>query len=91
MTSIPTKPLDHPEAPGESEDRHPGTNDDRSDHLPRGHDGDAQNVYRFTPFKYEKDWMARAHGVDERIAVAALIDGVRFYAALVRNTDSMPA
>ena len=49
----------------------------------------AKNVFRFTPFKYEKDWMARAHGVDERIAVDALTDGVRFYAQLVRNTDAM--
>lgn len=50
----------------------------------------ARNVYRFTPFEYEKDWMARAHGVDERIAVDTLADGVRFYMQLVRNTDALP-
>lgn len=50
----------------------------------------ARNVYRFTPFRYESDWMSRAHGVDERIAMDTLIDGVQFYAQLVRNSDAMP-
>lgn len=49
----------------------------------------AKNVYRFTPFLREKDWMARAHGTDERIAVSARADGVRFYAQLIRNGDAL--
>jgi len=51
----------------------------------------AQNVYRFTPFAYEKDWMRRAHGIDERIAVDGLAEGVRFYMQLMRNADALLA
>lgn len=46
-----------------------------------------KNVFRFTPFVYEQDWMSRAHGTDERISLQTLADGVRFYVQLIRNTE----
>lgn len=49
--------------------------------------GGARNVFRFTPFPYEKDWMSRAHGTDERISVQGLADGVRFYVRLIVNVE----
>ena len=49
----------------------------------------ARNVFRFTPFLYEKDWMSRAHGTDERISAQTLADGVRFYIQLMRNADAL--
>ncbi|MDN5004402.1 M20/M25/M40 family metallo-hydrolase [Bradyrhizobium sp. GCM10027634] len=49
----------------------------------------ARNVFRFTPFAYEQDWMLRAHGTNERISVQALADGVRFYTQLIRNTEGL--
>ena len=49
----------------------------------------AKNVFRFTPFAYEQDWMSRAHGTDERISVQALADGVRFYVQLIRNAEGL--
>lgn len=48
-----------------------------------------RNVFRFTPFLYEWDWMSRAHGTDERISVQAFADGVRFYLQLIRNVDAL--
>ncbi len=47
----------------------------------------SRNVFRFTPFPYERDWMARAHGTDERISVEGLADGVRFYVQLILNSE----
>ncbi len=49
----------------------------------------ARNVFRFTPFLYEKDWMSRAHGTDERISAQTFADGVRFYLQLIRNSDGL--
>ena len=49
--------------------------------------GGARNVFRFTPFPYEKDWMARAHGTDERISVQGLANGVGFYVQLIPNSE----
>ena len=49
----------------------------------------ARSVFRFTPFLYEKDWMSRAHGTDERISAATFADGVRFYVQLIRNADTL--
>jgi len=49
----------------------------------------AKNVFRFTPFVYEPDWMSRAHGTDERISVQTLADGVRFYVQLIRNAEGL--
>ena len=48
-----------------------------------------RNVFRFTPFLYERGWMSRAHGTDERISVQAFADGVRFYLQLIRNADAL--
>ena len=49
--------------------------------------GGARNVFRFTPFPYEQDWMARAHGTDERISVQGLANGVSFYVQLILNSE----
>lgn len=49
----------------------------------------ARNVFRFTPFLYDRDWMSRAHGTDERISAQAFADGVRFYLQLIRNADAL--
>jgi carboxypeptidase PM20D1 len=49
----------------------------------------ARHVFRFTPFLYERDWMSRAHGTDERISAQTLADGVRFYLQLIRNADAL--
>jgi carboxypeptidase PM20D1 len=51
-----------------------------------------QRIYRFGPFAYARDALVRAHGTDERIAVANLVSGVRFYRRLVeRSAGSPPA
>ena len=44
-------------------------------------------VYRFLPIELEPDGLRRAHGTNERIPVAGLGDGVRFYRRLIRNAD----
>ncbi len=49
----------------------------------------AGNVFRFTPFLYEKDWMSRYHGTNERISVQTLADGVRFFEQFIRNTEDL--
>jgi carboxypeptidase PM20D1 len=46
-------------------------------------------VFRFTPFVYERDWMARVHGTDERISVQSLAEGVGFYMQLIRNARTL--
>ena len=48
-----------------------------------------KNVFRFTPFVYEADWMARAHGTNERIGVGGLAAGVSFYVQLIRNAAEL--
>ena len=48
-----------------------------------------RNVFRFTPFLYEKDWMSRAHGSNERISVQTLAAGVPFYSQLIRNAEAL--
>ena len=45
--------------------------------------GDA--VYRLTPFRLGEDSLRLAHGKDERIAVANLAAGVRFYRELLKR------
>jgi carboxypeptidase PM20D1 len=44
------------------------------------------NVYRFTPMWVSPADMARIHGTDERVAVGAYADAIRFYHQLIRNT-----
>jgi carboxypeptidase PM20D1 len=46
------------------------------------------NVYRFGPFIYGKEDLARAHGTNERIALTNLENGVRFYRQLILNSRS---
>lgn len=42
-------------------------------------------VYRFTPFRMSEAQRAAIHGVDERIAVADLVDGIRWYRRLIEQ------
>ena len=49
-----------------------------------------RHVYRFTPLVYGKDWMARVHEIDERIAIDGPAQGVRFYVQVVRSVDARP-
>jgi len=43
----------------------------------------SDHVYRFMPFPLAPEDLPRVHGVDERLAVEDLADGVRFYARLI--------
>jgi len=45
----------------------------------------ADDVYRFAPFRLTAADIQRIHGKDERLAVASLADGVRFYRRLVQR------
>ena len=42
-------------------------------------------AYRFVPFRLEPSDLKRPHGTNERISVANLAFGVRFYGALIRH------
>ncbi len=42
-------------------------------------------VYRFTPFRMTDEQRAAIHGVDERIGVTDLLDGVRWYRRLIES------
>ena len=44
-------------------------------------------LYRFAPFVYGASDLKLPHGIDERIAVASLADGVRFYARFIENAS----
>jgi carboxypeptidase PM20D1 len=50
---------------------------------------DSDRVYRFMPWRLGKGDLERVHGTDERVAVTAFADGVRFYARLIRNTEGL--
>ncbi len=50
-----------------------------------------QDVYRFAPFQAGPGDLARAHGTNERLAVADLPGAVAFYAQLVRNATGPPS
>ncbi len=45
----------------------------------------ADDVYRFAPFRLTAADITRIHGKDERLAVASLADGVRFYRRFVER------
>ncbi len=45
----------------------------------------ADDVYRFAPFRFTAADIQRIHGKDERLSVASLADGVRFYRRLVER------
>jgi len=44
-------------------------------------------VFRFNPVPAEPDITARAHGTDERVAVAGFVAAVRFYVRLIANIE----
>lgn len=44
-------------------------------------------VFRFSPVPAEPDITARAHGTDERVAVAGFVAAVRFYVRLIANIE----
>lgn len=50
--------------------------------------GAADDNYRFTPFIYAPDDLARIHGTDERLKIEDLVRGVSWYEALIRHTAS---
>jgi len=41
------------------------------------------------PWRLGQGDFERVHGTDERLAVAAFADGIRFYARLIRNSDGL--
>jgi len=43
-------------------------------------------LYRLSPFRLEMGDLKRVHGTDERLSVANLADGVRFYRRLIQNS-----
>jgi carboxypeptidase PM20D1 len=47
----------------------------------------ADDNYRFIPMHLRREDLKRIHGIDERIAIADYVRLVRFYAALIRNSD----
>ncbi|UCC73199.1 MAG: M20 family peptidase [Gemmatimonadota bacterium] len=47
-----------------------------------------RNVYRFAPVELSSGEYNTVHGTDERLAVDALADMVRFYVQLIRNSAS---
>jgi carboxypeptidase PM20D1 len=51
----------------------------------RFYTGLTPNVFRFAPVRGSVGELGRAHGVDERIPVAAYADAVRFYLRLIHN------
>ena len=46
------------------------------------------NVYRFSGMRIDASDLSRVHGTNERIAVDAYLEGIRFFALLIRNTAS---
>ncbi|MCK6553211.1 M20/M25/M40 family metallo-hydrolase [Candidatus Binatia bacterium] len=54
----------------------------------RFYTGLTPNVFRFTPVRGAVSELGRAHGADERIAVSAYADAVRFYLRLIRNATA---
>jgi carboxypeptidase PM20D1 len=46
------------------------------------------NVYRFLPFDVPRGDVAGMHGTNERLAVDAYADGIRFYRQLIRNATA---
>jgi carboxypeptidase PM20D1 len=46
-------------------------------------------AYRFSPFPMEDDVAKRAHGTDERLSLAGFVNGVKFYAQLIRNAQAL--
>jgi len=55
----------------------------------RYYQGIADAVYRFSPQRMKDEDRARFHGTNERVSVKNFGECVRFYAQLVKNTDSL--
>ena len=51
----------------------------------RWYTGLSTHVYRFLPQRWEPGDVARMHGTNERVALSAYADQIRFYATLIRN------
>jgi carboxypeptidase PM20D1 len=49
----------------------------------------ARPVYRFNPFPMEEDAMKRAHGTNERVSTQGYVNGIRFYAQLIKNAQTL--
>jgi carboxypeptidase PM20D1 len=47
----------------------------------------AEQAYRFAPMRARPEDLARAHGTNERVAVANYAEMIRFYATLVREAE----
>lgn len=47
----------------------------------------ATDIYRFGPYRFDPSDLARAHGIDERVAVRDHADAIRFYAQLLRESQ----
>ena len=47
------------------------------------------NVYRFRGMRWEADATERVHGANERIAVEAYLDGIRFFYRLLGNANTL--
>ncbi|MBK0327780.1 M20 family peptidase [Rhodobacteraceae bacterium F11138] len=45
----------------------------------------ADNTYRIAPFKITNDDLARFHGINERLSIENLQNGINFYGALIRR------
>ena len=45
------------------------------------------DTYRFAPLRFGPADLSRVHGTDERLAVSALGEAIRFYARLIRNAE----
>jgi carboxypeptidase PM20D1 len=54
----------------------------------RHYSGLTKNIYRFLPITLRPDDAKRFHGIDERISIEDYERCVRFYAQLIRNSDT---
>lgn len=61
-----------------------GGTDGRYYHLVSDH------VYRFNPFVFGRESLLLAHGTNERISIANLANGVRFYVERIRRGAAQP-
>lgn len=48
-----------------------------------------ENVYRFVPIHVTREDVARFHGVNERVSIENLSQGIQFYYQLIRNADEL--
>ncbi len=47
------------------------------------------NVYRFVPIHAKQEDVARFHGVNERVSIENLAQGIQFYYQLIKNADDL--